>query len=122
MFRRFSVNFILFAIALDSILICISLFLATLIRPQLSLLPFAREYPELIPTPWMIYPIFAIIWIAINLIFSVYDSHKNFRLVDEITGLLLSTLLASVALAGTLYLSSAKYPDCYSFLLSFSLS
>jgi len=105
MFRRFSVNFILFAIALDSILICISLFLATLIRPQLSLLPFAREYPELIPTPWMIYPIFAIIWIAINLIFSVYDSHKNFRLVDEITGLLLSTLLASVALAGTLYLS-----------------
>ena len=105
MFRRFSVNFILFAITLDSFLICVSLFLATLIRPHLSILPFAREYPELILTPWIIYPVFVIIWIAINLVFSVYDSHKNFRLVDEITSLVLSTLLATVALAGTLYLS-----------------
>jgi exopolysaccharide biosynthesis polyprenyl glycosylphosphotransferase len=36
---------------------------------------------------------------------SVYDGRRNFRVGDEITNLFLSSLLASIALAGTLYLS-----------------
>jgi exopolysaccharide biosynthesis polyprenyl glycosylphosphotransferase len=105
MFRRFSVNFALFSMGMDALLICLALAFATYIRPVLSSLPFAADIPQLIPTPWIIYPVFAIEWTAILLLFSVYDGRRNFRIFDEFASLTLASLLASVALAGTLYLS-----------------
>lgn len=105
MFRRFSVNFILLSILLDSLSVCASLALATHLRPQLSFLPFSADYPQIIPTPWVLYPLFVLEWIAILLQFGVYDGRRNLSGIEEFTRLTLGTLLASVALAGTLYLS-----------------
>ena len=105
MFRRFSVNFALLSIALDSLSICAALAFATYLRPVLGVLPFTAPYPEFIPTPWVVYLLFVFEWIAIALSSSVYDGRKNLREVDEFTRLTLSWLLAAVALAGTLYLS-----------------
>jgi len=105
MFRRFSVNYALLSIVLDGITVCIALGIASLVRPYLSIIPYAAEFPEVVETPWVIYLIFAIEWIAINLLFSVYDGRKNLRPVDEFSSLTLASILASVALAGTLYLS-----------------
>jgi exopolysaccharide biosynthesis polyprenyl glycosylphosphotransferase len=105
MFRRFSINFALFSMGLDAVLVWLALALATHLRPSLSFLPFAAVYPEVIPTPWLVYLVFALEWVAINLLFSVYDGRRNFRRVDEFTNLTLAAGLAAMALAGTLYLS-----------------
>jgi exopolysaccharide biosynthesis polyprenyl glycosylphosphotransferase len=105
MFRRYSVNFALLSMTLDALAICAALAAATSLRPLLGFLPFAAQYPEVIPTPWVVYPIFVFEWIAINALFTVYDGRRNLRGVDEFTRLTLASLLAMVALAGTLYLS-----------------
>jgi exopolysaccharide biosynthesis polyprenyl glycosylphosphotransferase len=105
MFRRFSVNYALFSMGLDAILVFLSLAASTLLRPSLNFLPFAAEYPELIRTPWLVYPIFVMEWIAVFLLFSIYDGRRNLREVDEFTNLSLASALAAVASAGTLYLS-----------------
>jgi len=105
MIRRFSVNFALLSIAIDALIVCLALGAATHMRPHLELLPFAAEFPEVIPTPWPVYLIFAFVWISINLLFSVYDGRKNIHFIDELTSLTLTSILASVALAGILYLS-----------------
>ena len=105
MVRRFSTNFALFSIALDSLLVCIALAIATYTRPSLGFLPFAARFPEIIPTPWLVYPVFAIEWTAVLLLFSVYDARRDLRRVDEFIRLSLGTLLAAGAMAGTLYLT-----------------
>ena len=55
--------------------------------------------------PWSLYIFFPIIWVAILLLLSIYDGRKNLRIVDEFTSLTMGALLASVSLAGTLYMS-----------------
>jgi len=103
--RRFSANFILLSILLDSLSICISLAVATHLRPLLGFIPFSASYPTVIPTPWVLYPIFVLEWAIILLQFGVYDGHHNPGGMGEFTRLTLSTLFASMAMAGTLYLS-----------------
>jgi exopolysaccharide biosynthesis polyprenyl glycosylphosphotransferase len=105
MFHRFSVNFALLSIAIDALIICLALGTATHMRPYLEFLPFAAKFPEVIPTPWQVYLFFTFVWITINLLFSVYDGRKNIHFIDELTSLTLTSILASVALAGILYLS-----------------
>jgi exopolysaccharide biosynthesis polyprenyl glycosylphosphotransferase len=105
MIRRFSINFAIFSLLLDALLVCAGLELATRLRPSLAFLPFAAHYPELIQTPWPVFLVFAAEWTAILLLFSVYDGRRNLRGIDEFVSLTLGSLLAAVALAGTLYFS-----------------
>jgi exopolysaccharide biosynthesis polyprenyl glycosylphosphotransferase len=105
MFRRFSVNFALLSMGIDACMIMLQLLVATLLRPYYAFIPFAADYPEFIPTPLIIYPVFALEWVAILLLFNVYDGKKNLKPFGEFVGLTLGSLLALVALSGTLYLS-----------------
>jgi exopolysaccharide biosynthesis polyprenyl glycosylphosphotransferase len=105
MFRRFSINFALFSMLMDAIVVCASLAIATGIRPSLGFIPFAAEFPFFVPTPAWIYIVFATEWVAIFLLFSVYDARRSFRGTDEFLALTMASVLAAVALAGTLYLS-----------------
>jgi exopolysaccharide biosynthesis polyprenyl glycosylphosphotransferase len=105
MFRRYSVNFALFSMVMDGSVVCASLLAATHLRPWLGFLPFAAEYPAFVRAPWIIYLVFALEWILIAQLLSVYDGRRNVRPVNEFTHLSLAALLATVALAGTLYLS-----------------
>ena len=90
---------------LDAGVAVAALAFATHLRPRLEFLPFAAEYPYVIPTPWMVYLIAAAEWTAVLLMFAVYDGRRNLRGVDEFTNLTLASLVAAVSLAGTLYLS-----------------
>jgi len=90
---------------IDACLIMLLLLVATLLRPYYYFIPFAAHYPEIIPTPFIVYPVFAIEWIAILLLFNVYDGKRNLKPFDEFVSLTLGSLLALVALSGTLYLS-----------------
>lgn len=105
MFRRFSVNYALFAIGSDALTICVSLLLASLIRPSLGFLTFAAEYPEYIAAPIGVYLVFALEWTVVGLLLGLYDGRKNQRDVDEIIHLTLTAAVAFICMAGTLYLS-----------------
>ena len=105
MFRRFSVNFALFSIILDSALILVMLSASTHLRPLLGFLPFAADYPKLIPMPLIIYPVFALEWVSILALFSIYNGLRRMSALEEFINLTLGSILAMAALAGTLYLS-----------------
>lgn len=105
MFRRFSVNFALFAMAMDAALVAGNLFIVSLIRPALSNLSFAAYIPYPLNLPWVIYPLFAIVWVGTLAILSVYDGQRYRRVSDEISSLTLGSALAAGVLAGTLYMS-----------------
>lgn len=112
MFRRFSVNFAVFSILLDSVLILGALIAATQLRVALSVLPFVKEIPA-VQLPGVLYALFPLLWVGILLAFSVYDGRKNLRVVDELSSLTLASLLAVMSLAGILYFS---YRDVSRFL------
>jgi exopolysaccharide biosynthesis polyprenyl glycosylphosphotransferase len=105
MFRRFSVNFALFSMVLDAILVALSLFLATLIRPSMSRLPLIAYIPYPLQIPAVLYGLFPVTWVAVFSLMSVYDGRRNLQLSDELGNLTLGTILAGVSQAGALYLS-----------------
>ncbi len=105
MFRRFSVNFAVLSMFLDAIFIALALYAANLIRPFFNTLPFTQIIPQPVQLPFQLYPVFSFIWVAILVLFSIYDGRRNLYLTDEMTVLTLSAFLATIALGGTLYLS-----------------
>lgn len=103
--RRFTINFAIFSIVLDSLVVCLALLAAVYLRPALAFLPFAAQYPTVMAPPTILYLLFALEWVVLNLLLNVYDGKRNTRAVDEFINITLAALLALVALAGTLYLS-----------------
>jgi exopolysaccharide biosynthesis polyprenyl glycosylphosphotransferase len=106
MVRRFSVDFAIFAMIVDGLIVSASLRLAVAIRPELDeVITFAREISKSITIDPILYPVFSVVWILVLLLFSVYDTRKNFRFANEMTNLTVGSFLASVSIAGLLYLS-----------------
>jgi exopolysaccharide biosynthesis polyprenyl glycosylphosphotransferase len=105
MFRRFSVNFALFSIAMDVALVSLALAVATHLRPLFNSFPHIADISQPIRVPGMLYPIFSFVWVGILLLLSVYDGRRNLRVVDEFTSLTVASLLAAISLAGILYFS-----------------
>lgn len=106
MFRRFSPRFSLFLFSSDMLLTMLALVIAYCIR---VMLPFHHEifdpgmlrWSETLP----LIPLIVVIWGTTFILASVYDSHHNFRLVDELQTIIVAVLLASFFLAGVLYLT-----------------
>lgn len=113
MFRRFSTNFALLSIALDAGLTALGLHLAAWLRPFFNPLKFVQEMPGPIDIPLGLTFIFPVVWVLVNLLFSVYDGRRNLRVADEYGSLTLAAILASVTMAGVLYLT---YRDISRFL------
>ncbi len=106
MFRRFSTNFALFSMALDGLLIAGALFASASLRQVLEQhLTFLNHIGKAIHLPLDLYIEFPILWVGILILVSVYDGRRNFRVADELGGLTLGTLLASISLAGILFLT-----------------
>ncbi|MEI7990472.1 MAG: sugar transferase [Chloroflexota bacterium] len=104
MIQRFSVNFMIFLMGLDFCLVAINLVIANLIRPQLNL-PFSIEITTPLALPVPLFILFPMVWVAILMWATVYDYQRNYHVADEMTNLLFGSLLASISLAGMLYLS-----------------
>lgn len=105
MLRRFSVDFAIFSICLDAILISLALFLAVLIRPSLSSLPLVAEIPRPFQIPFVLYPLFSIVWVLTLFYASLYDGHRNIRFWKELASLSIGSVLGITTLAGLMYLS-----------------
>lgn len=105
MLRRFSTNFAVFSIFADLILVAIMLWVVSAIRPLMSPLPAIATIASPVDIPVILYILFPLIWVAILAVNSIYDGKKNLRVVDEFASLTQATLLASVSMAGILYLT-----------------
>jgi exopolysaccharide biosynthesis polyprenyl glycosylphosphotransferase len=120
MLRKFSVDFAIFSILVDAVLVMLALHFAVQLRPWLGeVLTFARAINSPPDVEMILYPIFAVSWVFLLLLFSMYDGQRNFRLLDEINSLTGASILATVALAGFLYLSFRDYSRLL--FLSFAL-
>ena len=104
MFRRFSVNFAIFSIIMDCATIDGALWLTSHYRSWFNVLSFVIDNRAPILLPWLLYAIFPLTWVMILASFNAYDGTKNLRVVDEYSSLTLSSALASVTMAGILYL------------------
>ena len=113
MFRRFSTNFAVFSMYLDFLLIWASLMVAVEARPLLNHLTFVKPIFEKITLPWLLYLIFPALWVAVLMMFSLYDGRRNLRIIHELGSLMLGSGLAVISMAGILYLS---YRDLSRFL------
>jgi exopolysaccharide biosynthesis polyprenyl glycosylphosphotransferase len=90
---------------LDGILVVLSLAVASYIRPSLSAYSFAKPFDPNFQLPWLLYPVFAFAWVGILMLVSIYDGRRNLRAADEFANLTLGFILATVSMAGALYLS-----------------
>lgn len=109
MLKRFSTNYALFSIFLDGALAAFALRLAFIIRPSLSnLSSLIKDLDAPAAIPKYAYIFLSLIWISVYLLNNQYDPEKNLRVVDEINGVLISSSLAGIILAGTLYLSNRE--------------
>jgi exopolysaccharide biosynthesis polyprenyl glycosylphosphotransferase len=105
MIRRFSIDFAIFSIVLDAMLIALALAVATQLRPALSSLPYIANIPPSLKTHAVLFPIFSLLWVVVLLLFSVYDRRRNLRVGDELASLTAGSILAAISMAGILYLS-----------------
>jgi exopolysaccharide biosynthesis polyprenyl glycosylphosphotransferase len=105
MLRRFSVNFALFSIALDGMMVAFSLWAAAFFRPMLNEFAFIEPIPTHIIIPNALYVLFPATWVIIYSALSIYDGRKYLRAMDEFAALSLAMLIASVSAAGILYFS-----------------
>jgi len=105
MLRRHSVNFALFSMVLDALLVGLALRLAVLIRPLLAWLPASQWAVHEVRMPAVLYGIVPLLWLTVFLLSSVYDPQRVLRAVDEFQRVSAGTALAGLALAGLLYFS-----------------
>jgi exopolysaccharide biosynthesis polyprenyl glycosylphosphotransferase len=105
MLRRFSINFAIFSMFLDGALLLASMVFTTYIRPSMSGLAGIAKISETISLPGILFVIFPILWVGILAAFSIYDGRKNLRAVDEFATLTAGVFIASISMAGILYLS-----------------
>lgn len=116
MIRRFSINFAVFSMFIDAVIIALMLWAIAYLRPNMEFfetLPFVKEMRRPMPLPSILYGVFPLVWVSFMQFFSVYDGRRNLRIVDELTSITLSGMLAGISLAGILYLS---YRDVSRFL------
>jgi len=105
MLRRFSVNFAVFSIFFDVIVIDFVFWLTSFFRPLFNTLKFTKLVAVPMAIPLVLYFVFPLIWIGIMLSFGVYDGRRNLKVVDEFSSLTWSAMFAGVTMAGVLYLS-----------------
>lgn len=105
MLRRFSISFAVFSMGLDYLLVGISLFSMTVLRPTMSNLPFIANIPTTTWLPVFLYFLFPALWVVIYSAASLYDGKKYLRISDELAGVTVSSILAAICLAGILFLS-----------------
>jgi len=105
MLRRFSLNFAIFSMLLDGIIVFLSMLLMSVLRIWMNRLSFIATLPEYVTYPVWLYYVFPILWVIVLATFSIYDGKKFFRVTDELSTLTAASFIASISQAGILYLT-----------------
>ena len=105
MLRRFTINFALFSMALDGLIVGLCLWASGLIRPYLNNIAGIEIISSPVSTPSLLFILFPVIWLVIATILSIYDGRKYIRAADEFTALTTAMIISTISAAGILYLS-----------------
>jgi len=105
MFRRFSANFALFSMLLDALMIGLTLYVSAYLRVDITLSPIVKSVTSPVVLPVIIYVIFPLLWVGILAVFMVYDGRKNLKFTDELSSLTMGSILATISMAGVLFLT-----------------
>jgi exopolysaccharide biosynthesis polyprenyl glycosylphosphotransferase len=105
MLRRFSINFALFSMLLDALVVFGSMVAMSYFRITLNKLPFIAYLPADTEYPIFLYIVFPLVWVGVLAGFSIYDGKKFFKMVDEFSVLTIASIVGTIAEAGVLYLS-----------------
>jgi len=102
--KRFSNNVAILTIFLDAILVMIALRIAVIIRPALS--TYAEWIRDIRPTfkvEPQFYVLFALVWVIVFMLFSIYDPQKHLRVVEELNSLFWACIVVVIVIPGILY-------------------
>jgi exopolysaccharide biosynthesis polyprenyl glycosylphosphotransferase len=102
MLKRFSTKFALFSLLLDLSLTAGALALAELLR---GTLPWGKPFVRDAYIPGVLYGAVIVIWFITHTVLSVYDPKQTYKAVDEFQAVIVANSFASLAFAGTLYLT-----------------
>ena len=118
MLKRYSRNFVILSILTDGFIIFTAALLGTgaISLPGLDFWGLDAQ-----PIPVYVAAMLAGFWVTILLISPAYDTRRNFRFVDELQNVTLSSGLAVVSIAGIFYLIPRVLPPL-EFLLFVMLS
>jgi exopolysaccharide biosynthesis polyprenyl glycosylphosphotransferase len=105
MIRRFSINYAIFSMIMDTAGVIGAMFLTSWLRPYLNSLPFTQPILVDIKFPLYLFFLNPLVWWLAFLLLNVYDGRRNLRVVDEFTSLTFGNVLATGLLAGILYLT-----------------
>lgn len=105
MLRRFSIDFAIFSMGVDALIVGTSLALVASVRPVMNILPSVEAIAGPVNMPIFLYCLFPLVWVGILASFAIYDGKKHLRVVDEFTMLTLASFLSAVSMAGILYIS-----------------
>jgi exopolysaccharide biosynthesis polyprenyl glycosylphosphotransferase len=89
----------------DAICVATGLWMAMLLRPSLNQFSFIKPILVGIALPTYLYIIFPLVWVSILSAYAIYDGRKYLRAVDEFATLTMASVVASISMAGILYLS-----------------
>ena len=104
MLRRFSVNFAILSIALDTLLTLLALILAVNLRPLFTNLPFVVPLASY-EIPAILYVLVPFIWALTFLVSSVYEQRRVYKVIDEFQLVTFATGVAALLCAGLFYLA-----------------
>lgn len=119
MLRRFSISFAVFSMAIDYLIAIASMVAMTVLRPGLSSLSFVQPMSDIVWLPPVIYIVFPLLWVIIYSILSIYDGRRYLKVADELAGVTLGSIIATISMAGILYLSVRDVSRA--FFLSFAI-
>jgi len=109
MLRRFSINFAIFSMLLDALVVFGSMVSMSYLRIILNQLPFIAYLPADVEYPIFLHVVFPLVWVGVLAGFSIYDGKKFFKVVDELSVLTFASIVGSIGEAGILYLSYREF-------------
>lgn len=107
MLKRFGVNYAIFSMAIDILLTCLALVVATKLVVYIPLhLTNLRGLPYVSPYIFLVVPI---IWGVSFLVLSVYDPKRIYKAMDELQIVTIATIASALLFAGLLFLTDRDF-------------
>jgi exopolysaccharide biosynthesis polyprenyl glycosylphosphotransferase len=99
--------------AMDGLSVVIALILSIYLRVLMNRLPFIEQMNAPTNLTVFIYLAFPIIWVGVLSVFTIYDSRKYWRVVDEFSTLTFGSFIAVMCQAGLIYLTYRDISRAY---------